>query len=79
MAILNSKWPHKTKNALISRKFGFQVHIGVASSFAVSKFYPAATIFDSKWPPKTKIAPILMKFGFKVNIGVASSFPVSKF
>ena len=60
-------------------KFGFQVHIGAASSFPVLKFYPAVAILDSKWPPKPKNAPILMKFGFQVDIGVASSFPVSKF
>ena len=63
-AILYSKWKPKPKNASISMKFGFQVHIGVASSFPVSKFYPAVAILNSKWPPETKNAQISMKFGF---------------
>ena len=74
-------------------KFGFQIDIGVTSSFPILKFYPAvaiffifgienlsptAAIFYSKWPPKLKNSPISMKFGFQVDIVVASSFPVSK-
>ena len=64
MAIFYSKWPPKHKNTPISMKFGFQVHIGVASSFLVSKFYPAVAILNSKWLPETKNAQISMKFGF---------------
>ena len=43
-AILDSKWPPSTKNPPILMKFGFEVNIGVANSFPVSKFYPVGTI-----------------------------------
>ena len=44
VAILDSKWPPKPKNAPISMKFDFQVDKGVASSFPVSKFYLVVAI-----------------------------------